>query len=158
MSRPRTPTSERLLRRRDIDPETGCWNWTGYIDASGYGQVRMPDGPRTLGTHRVSYETFVGPIPDGLHLDHLCRNRACFNPEHLEPVTVRENNLRAPTTITSLNLAKTHCNKGHEFTEANTILATSPNGRPSRVCRTCRYAMTRAYKERKRAEKAQVVA
>jgi hypothetical protein len=96
MTRIAAPISERLERRRDIDQSTGCWNWTGARTPKGYGQIRLVGGT-TAYTHREAYMAYVGQIPEGLHLDHLCRNRSCFNPEHLEPVTPRENARRGLT-------------------------------------------------------------
>mgnify|MGYP001608583411 CR=1 FL=1 len=72
----------------------GCWDWQASKTPGGYGSFRAAD--RTVCAHRFSYELLVGPIPEGLDLDHLCRNKGCVNPEHLEPVTRRENMLRAP--------------------------------------------------------------
>lgn len=88
------PVRERLMERVQVD-DNGCWIYTGAT-TNGYGVIglgRRSDGTRQ--THRVAYELFVGPIPDGLHLDHLCRVTLCCNPEHLEPVTQAENNLRS---------------------------------------------------------------
>lgn len=85
------PMSERLLARVQHDAN-GCWVWTGSLLADGYGNLR--DGAKVKRAHRVSYETFVGPIPGGLEIDHLCRNRSCINPDHLEPVTRAENQRR----------------------------------------------------------------
>lgn len=122
---------DRILARIAIDALTDCWVWPTQA-ANGYGRIRIGtiDGhDRTMAyTHRVAYEALVGPIPDGLFLDHLCRNRACCNPTHLEPVTNRINVLRGKDT------SRTHCIRGHEFTDENTY--TFPSGR--RNCRACR--------------------
>lgn len=79
-----------LLANLRIDEATGCWEWTRYRDDAGYGQVGLR-GHRVTPVHRAVWEAFVGPIPDGLTLDHLCRNPPCANPRHLEPVTNSEN-------------------------------------------------------------------
>lgn len=82
-------TTERLFAKRVRNPETGCWDWIGGIGSHGYGALW--DGRQMTVAHRVMYELVVGPIPDGLDIDHLCRNRACVNPAHMEPVTRGEN-------------------------------------------------------------------
>ena len=110
--------------------EDGCWIWTGIINGYGYGQV-IDHGRRPM-AHRKMYETLVGPIPEGLTLDHLCRVHACVNPGHLEPVTIRENTLRGNTTPAA-NAAKTHCLRGHPLAGDN--LYRTPDGR--RQCRAC---------------------
>ena len=84
--------AERLLARRQIDAN-GCWVWMGRHERAGYGHIDY--GGKAVYVHRLAYETWRGPVPDGLELDHLCRNRGCFNPDHLEPVTRQENNRRA---------------------------------------------------------------
>lgn len=99
-----------------------CWVWTGSVDRGGYGKF----GGKTVSAHRFAYESLVGEIPPGLELDHLCRNRACVNPSHLEPVTRKVNLERARDL-------RTTCPKGHEYTEENTIRWRN-NGRRCRIC------------------------
>jgi len=86
---------QRFEEKYFIAPD-GCWMWTGGVTGHGYGAFWV--GGRTLGAHRISYELYVGKIPDGLHLDHLCKQTLCVNPYHLEPVTLAENNKRKNTT------------------------------------------------------------
>ena len=119
----------------------GCWEWVG-AKQKGYGAITAGGGAgKILRAHRVSYEMFVGPIPEGLDLDHLCRNRGCVKPTHLEPVTRRENLIRGDT-IVGVNAAKTHCIRGHEFNDENTYIEWRGN-RVSRMCKTC--AKSRAH-------------
>lgn len=133
----RTPLIERLLRRIQVEDD-GCWRWIGARKSDGYGQIREggKHGARLL-THRVAYQHFVGPIADGLEIDHLCRNRACCNPEHLEAVTHKVNMARGEM----YNGVKTHCKWGHEFTQENTKI--SSDGR--RVCVQCLRARAQRY-------------
>jgi len=112
-------------------PDLGsCWLWTGAGTGNGYGKFWV--FPRMVPAHRYAYEFCVGPIPEGLEIDHLCRVRNCVNPDHLEPVTHRENILRGET-IMAKNAAQTHCKNGHPFDEANTY-----HYRGFRHCRECR--------------------
>jgi hypothetical protein len=115
-----------------VEKTDTCWLWTGATQTNGYGRVAW-DGKVPL-AHRVSYELENGPVPDGLHLDHLCRVRNCVRPDHLEPVPQRTNTLRG-TGLTAVNARKTHCVRGHEFTPENT--GSRPD-RPQRICRACK--------------------
>lgn len=120
---------ERFMAK--VDLTLRCWLWTGTT-SRGYGYItvgKCTDGSRrTTTAHRLAYEHFVEPIPDGLHVDHLCRVRNCVNPAHLEPVTCKENCQRGLK-----GRLLTHCPRGHPYDEVNTALR--PDGR--RGCRTC---------------------
>lgn len=135
-------------------PELGpCWTWTrAHYPETGYPlfTVRGEDGKwRPRGAHREAWKLYVGPIPEGLEPDHLCRNRGCvkasadeYGPAHLELVTHRENMLRgnAPSAIA---VRTNRCQRGHEFTPENTILR-NRNGKTKRDCRECTRARDRA--------------
>ena len=124
------------------EPDT-CWSWKGPTDPKGYGRLQV--NGRWDYAHRVGYELLVGPIPRGLTLDHLCRNRRCVNPRHLEPISNRENILRG-YSFSATNHRKTHCHRGHEFTPENTRIERQRGGRRSRRCRECaREASKAAY-------------
>jgi hypothetical protein len=133
------PVDERLWAR--VDRTEACWTWMGNVSNGGYGQIN--NGGRLVMVHRLAYELLVGPIPLGLQLDHLCRNRRCVNPAHLEPVTQQENIRRGNSG--QKNAARTHCPDGHPYDESNTYL--SP-GSKSRTCRTCQQAARRRWKQR----------
>lgn len=107
-----------------------CWEWLRYRTPAGYGQFGV-DGKLVL-AHRYSYELLIGPIPNGLTLDHLCRNRGCVNPFHLEAVTLKVNCLRGISPSAN-NARKSLCPQGHPYSEENTYL--SKNGRQCRICR-----------------------
>lgn len=124
---------ERKILSRCVEQD-GCWIWTGAL-TYGYGVVRWMD--RIYRTHRVIY----GPVPEGLQLDHLCRNRACCNPAHLEAVTHKVNSLRG-VGAPAVNAQKTECAAGHPFDEDNTY--TDKQG--WRYCRKCRARRQREWK------------
>lgn len=121
----------------------GCWQWTAARSASGYG-VFWVDG-RNASAHRVMYELMVGPIPAGLDIDHLCRNRLCVRPAHLEPVSERVNTLRG-TAPSAVNAHKSECRRGHALAGANLYV----NPRGERQCRECQRAACRRYEARNR--------
>ena len=129
--------------RVTVDPD-GCWIWNGSKTSGGYGKYTARGKSRSA--HRGVYELLVGPIPDGMQLDHLCRVRACVNPLHLEPVTQRENLLRGET-LAARHAAVTECPRGHAYTEDNTYYRSDRTGRDCKACRRQRnnesYARTR---------------
>lgn len=125
------------------EPNSGCWLWLGSISGEGYGSLAVNAGQKQA--HRWSYEHFVGPIPDGLQIDHLCRVRCCVNPSHLEAVTQRENGLRG-FGAAALNARKTKCANGHDFTPENTIWRKGGG----RACRTCQNLFNVQYRLRKK--------
>jgi hypothetical protein len=114
-----------------------CWLWLGKCDAGGYGRQS------STGAHRAVYSLFVGPIPVGLTLDHLCGNRRCVNPSHLEPCSMRENTMRG-NSAAAVYAARTHCKHGHEFTAENT----RPRPPGGRSCRACDARRSQQYKAR----------
>ena len=151
MPRPLGDVLERILNSYIPEPNTGCWLWTGYVDRKGYGTIgigsRVEDkhGRCTYRAHRIAYQLLVGQIPEGLVLDHICRERSCINPRHLQVATHREN-LFAHGSIapSKKNKEKTHCPHGHSY--VNPIVVKSG----ARVCRTCHNAriLKRYYKQK----------
>ena len=136
-----------VLMRNVNKREDGCWEWTARRSPRGYGNVSLwqgvGSGYRYYRAHRLSYELLVGPIPEGLQLDHLCRNRACVNPEHLEAVDCRTNLLRGQTRAAA-NAAKTHCPRNHPYSAENTYIEPKAGGRQCRICRRETTARSRA--------------
>lgn len=144
------PTDERFWEKVDRRGPDECWEWTG-TRKNGYGRFTVPrsnaPGMRAVYAARFAYEFLVGPIPEGLEIDHLCRNRGCVNPSHLEPVTHREN-CRRSFNPAGINARKTHCIHGHEFTPENTI---EPKHRPgTRLCRACKNRQAREARRKAR--------
>lgn len=146
----RTP-SERFMSMVAKCPNRGCWLWTG-AKKQGYGYFydgsRANDRGPNHRAHRWIYEHLVGPIPDGLQLDHLCRVRHCVNPAHLEPVTAGENIRRGLTgaALAARRLAMTHCLNGHPYSPDNT--ASRRNG--WRKCLTCEAENRQRWNQRRR--------
>jgi hypothetical protein len=134
----RLPT--RFWNKVNVNQRTGCWEWTGCLNAYGYGHVWDRETKGTVRAHRFAFQKLIGPIPDGMELDHVCRVRHCVNPEHLDVVTTAENSRRSPVVAgvfargVSMQLSKTHCPYGHEYTDANLIVDADGH----RVCRECR--------------------
>lgn len=130
-----------------------CWPWLAGLNAYGYGVFNAGHRGKVM-AHRYAYEVLVGPIPHGLDLDHLCRNRRCVNPAHLEPVTRRVNVLRGES-VSARNAVATHCPRGHEFTTDNTGRYVRRTGRSIRYCRACnRLKASRVYHAKRAATRA----
>jgi len=120
------------FNQRIIKDESGCWIWQGKLSTNGYAVFKFHK--RNVQVHRWAYETYKGSIPEGMVVDHLCNNRCCVNPDHLEPITLRENIIRAST----------HCRqKGHLFTEENSLITS----KGTRLCRICDIERRRKYKQ-----------
>ena len=133
--------AERLEQLYMPDPNSGCWLWIGSLKMNGYGSIGIKIGNRwkTKLAHRISYETFIGPIPNGLPLDHKCRVRSCINPAHLEPVTPSENLRRSP--LLNRQEHKTHCPQGHPYSGINSDGA--------RICHICAAHSNRLWRARR---------
>jgi hypothetical protein len=147
VARSTTPAPDRFWPK--VVQQGECWQWIGATMPNGYGRFGL--GVKQAGTvlaHRWSYEHLVGPILGGLVIDHLCRNRACVNPQHMEPVTTAVNNARGVgPALFKERRTLTHCGRGHEFTPENT--RTDKRGR--RTCRACFRVYDRERKRRLRA-------
>lgn len=148
---PRLDTEElrRFSEKYVPEPNSGCWLWTGGV-RDGYGVMSLRG--RHENAHRVAYRHFVGPISEGMVVDHLCRVRCCVNPAHLEPVTQQKNVRRGETGLNLMEQAEairtaSHCQNGHEYTPDNTYFRKSG----TRRCKTCTLEANRRSAERRAA-------
>lgn len=144
----------RLTKKREenfwakVGKSKFCWEWKAGKDGEGYGRFAIGSG-RNASAHRISYLITKGELKEGMTLDHLCKNKGCVNPEHLEQVSSRENSLRAKNTIAYINADKIHCPQGHPLLGKNLIV--SKNGyNGARRCRECKNAQERARDRAKR--------
>ena len=142
MSKPFRPVMDRIQERITVTA-AGCWEYP-CRNGSGYGVIGLGGrGGKTARTHRVVYEALVGPIPEGLDIDHLCRNRSCCNPQHLEPVTRQVNAQRGLRKT-----EQTHCKQGHALSGNNLKITEK-----QRICLTCARTNSRESHRRRRALK-----
>lgn len=145
------PPIYRVLGRCRIS-ESGCWEFQGYRNKVGYGSVSVGsrlDGTKTIDlVHRITYRHFLGPISDGLTVDHLCRNKSCCNPDHLEAVTLQEN-IRRGESPTIVLARKNVCRRGHSLLDPDNLLNTARGRR----CKTCSRIANREATERRRASR-----
>ncbi len=135
--RSRKEPIDRFTEKYIINPDTNCWEWQAALDRDGYGCFRFTheQGAKSWGKSYVfAYEYFVGDIPEGMQLDHTCRNRCCVNPKHLEPVTLIENVMRGQS-FSAINARKTHCIHKHPLSGDNLYVQPSTG---YRYCRTCK--------------------
>ena len=136
----RIPLAERFWSKVNKGTPLDCWEWTAAKDKTGYGLFRAVSGQSMVRPHRVAYELVIGAIPEGLELDHLCNNRGCVNPYHLQPVTRLENMKRSRLWESNWQARKTHCKRGHPFDEENTYVHPVTG---YRSCRSCLRAFDR---------------
>jgi len=141
---------DRIASRIAID-HGGCWIWMASLNHRGYGKFSVIEGGKRKykNAHRIVYEFCCGPVAPNLDMDHLCRTRQCVNPDHLEPVTRGENIRRGDTGLR--NASKTHCLRGHAYTEDNIYIVRRTNkpGMVGRRCRICELAKAKVARERR---------
>ncbi len=142
------------VRSKIVSDGDGCWFWVGSRNRKGYGNLRrdQADGGQVIAAHRYVYQKLVGPIPEGLQIDHLCRVRHCVNPKHLEPVEPVVNTRRSPVAPAAIRGRRTHCDKGHPFAGEN-LRWRNRRGIMSRICVECTLIQGREQGDRQRAAK-----
>jgi hypothetical protein len=143
--------ARQYIAARTVTDVHGCWIWQKGLDEDGYGRAKLFS--RGWRAHRLAWETYRGPFPEGLVTDHLCRVRSCVNPAHLEPVTVQINNDRGELALYSgiRERTKTHCRQGHPYVSENMYVYRRKNGRRNRVCKACHVTAQREHNRRRRA-------
>ncbi len=140
-------TLEERMRAGFVVSENGCWQWI-KCKSRGYGRILVKR--ENCRAYRVAYELWRGPIPKGMYIDHMCRNRACVNPYHLRIVTLLQNVMENSLSAGALNQAKTHCPQGHPYSGSNLRLWKDKKGRTMRICKECDNARHRvAYREQR---------
>lgn len=140
-----TPATVYRILSHSVGGFGGCLSFSGVTDTNGYGRIKI--GKKAYSTHRVIWAWFnQAEIPDGMTVDHLCRNKSCCNPAHMDICTPGENSRRAPSVISNLNRLKSHCPKGHPYAGENLIIG--KNG--GRWCRECRLISQRAFRRRQK--------
>ncbi len=136
---------KRFVEKIEHRPDSDCFWWTGCVDSGGYGRFRAAGRQRA---HQFAFFVAYGHPPEGMQIDHICRNRSCVNPLHLRPLTLVENVL-CGEGISARNLRKTHCFRDHALAGYNVIRSGGRDGM-GRKCRTCQNALNKAYRARKK--------
>jgi len=140
------PPKPRLWQDRFMEKiqiaEDGCWDWTAGTNGNGYGVFWLVPNRTRVYAHRLMHEWMIGPIPEGREIDHLCRNRSCVNPTHLEAVTRKVNQHRG-VSFSGVNARKTHCPQGHPYDEINTYIHQRTGYRQCRTCRANRISVSK---------------
>lgn len=145
--RPKVAPLDRFHGHYRVDESTGCWVWKSALDSAGYGLFQI--GQKTYRAHRWGYQQMVGPVAADLHMDHLCRNPPCVNPEHLEPVTPRVNTIVRGMGANAIRHREAKCIAGHDVTGDN--LYVPPSNPTWRQCKECTRRRTRENQRIRRA-------